>query len=184
MKSHPGPEVVIVQRRLPHYRLPVFEQLRERLGREGVHLRLLHGDPTPMEARKRDSGQLAWAERCETRYLARDRVCWQNFGPMTKNADLVVITQENKLVYNLLAMTVARPPKRLVPPRITAAITDSSSPCPWSKRPECSRPAKSIPVSPAMVPITVRATSVMRLVSTPLNCAATAFPPVARTRRP
>nr|WP_297351675.1 glycosyltransferase family 4 protein [uncultured Caldimonas sp.] len=109
MKSHPGPEVVIVQRRLPHYRLPVFEQLRERLGREGVRLRLLHGDPTPMEARKRDSGQLAWAERCETRYLARDRVCWQNFGPMTKNADLVVITQENKLVYNLLAMTVARP---------------------------------------------------------------------------
>ena len=44
-------EVAIVQRRLPHYRVPLFEQLRERLQADGIRLRLLHGEPTEAEQR-------------------------------------------------------------------------------------------------------------------------------------
>lgn len=106
-----GPEVTIVQRRLTGYRVQFFERLRALLAAEGVRLRLLHGDPTPLEATKRDGGHLPWAEHVRTRYLAGDRLCWQSFGAQTRSSDLVVVTQENKLLYNFVAMTVARPPR-------------------------------------------------------------------------
>lgn len=102
-------EVAIVQRRMTGYRLPLFEQMRRRLEGLGVRLRVLHGDPTPAELRKRDGGELPWAERCETRYLAGGRLCWQNFGALTRASDLVIVTQENKLAYNLVSMTLRRP---------------------------------------------------------------------------
>ncbi|WP_119155419.1 glycosyltransferase family 4 protein [Caldimonas tepidiphila] len=102
-------EVAIVQRRMTGYRLPLFEQMRERLARRGIRLRVLHGDPTPEEARKRDGGELPWAERCATRYLAGGRLCWQDFGALTRACELVIVTQENKLAYNLVSMTLERP---------------------------------------------------------------------------
>ncbi|TCP06337.1 glycosyltransferase family 4 protein [Caldimonas thermodepolymerans] len=105
------PEVVIVQRRLTNYRVPLFERMRTLMSQRGMKLRLLHGDPTPVEATKRDGGQVGWAEHLPTRYLAGGRLCWQNFGPRVRDADLVIVTQENKLLYNLVALTVRRPPR-------------------------------------------------------------------------
>ena len=94
-------EVAIIQRRLPHYRLPLFNGLRERLGREGIRLRLLHGDPTPTERAKNDSGHLPWAEPLATRYFAGGKLMWQPFARQTARADLVIVTQENKHLHNL-----------------------------------------------------------------------------------
>lgn len=102
-------EVAIVQRRMTGYRLPLFEDLRRRLQHHGVRLRVLHGEPTPAERLRRDGGELVWAERCETRYLAGGRLCWQDFGALTRASDLVIVTQENKLAYNLVALTLRRP---------------------------------------------------------------------------
>jgi glycosyltransferase involved in cell wall biosynthesis len=73
-----------------------------------VRLRFLHGDPTPEEREKHDEGHLGWAEHLPTRYFLGGRICWQAFGPMTRDADLVVITQENRLVYNFLALSLGR----------------------------------------------------------------------------
>jgi len=70
------------------------------------------------------------------------------------------------------------------PGEITAAMTDSSKPSPKVKRPDCSRPAMSIPAKAATTPMTVRTANVTFRVSTPLKRAATALPPVAKTRRP
>ena len=99
--------VSIVQRRLTHYRLPLFERMRSSLQAEGVHLRLLHGQPTASERSKHDEGQLPWAEPLATRYWLDGDLCWQPFLRQTAGSDLVIVTQENKLVNNLLAL--ARP---------------------------------------------------------------------------
>lgn len=104
-------EVTIVQRRLTAYRVPLFERLRGLLDAQGIRLRLVHGDPTPVEATKHDSGHLPWAEHAPTHYWAGGRLCWQSFAAQARTSDLVVVTQENKLLYNLVAMTVARPPR-------------------------------------------------------------------------
>lgn len=111
MSTHPH-TVTIVQRRLTDYRAPLFEQMRMRLADRQVTLRLLHGDPTPDEATKQDSGRLPWAEHLPTQYLLGDRVCWQPFAEKAAGSDLVIVTQENKLVHNLPTLLM-RPWPRL-----------------------------------------------------------------------
>ena len=96
--------VSIVQRRLPHYRLPLFDRMRSTLEAQGVRLRLLHGVPTASERSKNDSAHLPWAEPLATRYWLGDRVCWQPFAQQTAGSDLVIFSQENKLVNNVLAL--------------------------------------------------------------------------------
>lgn len=93
--------VAIVQRRLTHYRVPLFERLRARLAQAGVRLRLLHGHGTRAEASKNDQGHLDWAEPLPTRYAAGGRLCWQPYWAQVRDCDLVVVTQENKLLNNL-----------------------------------------------------------------------------------
>lgn len=102
-------KVVIVQRRLTNYRVPLFEQLRHRLETSGVELFLVHGDPTQDERRKKDEGFISWAEHAPCHYFINGQICWQNFREQTEGADLVILTQENKLIYNLVALTVRRP---------------------------------------------------------------------------
>ncbi len=105
-------KVVIVQRRLTHYRVPLFEQLRTRLIAEGVDLQLVYGDPTATERLKNDDGFIDWAIHAPCRYFLGGHICLQNFQQQAQDADLVIITQENKLLYNLIALFIKRP-KRL-----------------------------------------------------------------------
>ena len=94
-------QVLVVQRRLTHYRVPFFEILRADLRAAGLELRVACGMPTAEEATKRDSGELPWAEPLPTRYWLDGRLCWQPFGHLAKEAAVTVITAENKLVCNL-----------------------------------------------------------------------------------
>lgn len=101
-------QVLVIQRRLTHYRVPFFEALRADLRSAGVRLRLAHGDPTPEEATKHDGGKLDWAERLPTRYAFGGRVCWQPFERLARDVDMTVVTAENKLVCNLFEQFGAR----------------------------------------------------------------------------
>lgn len=96
--------VTIVQRRLTHYRVPLFEQMRSILERQGVQLRLLYGEPTQAERSKNDSGEIDWGEKLPTHYLAKGRLCWQPFAAPARGSDLLILTQENKLLNNLVAL--------------------------------------------------------------------------------
>lgn len=100
-RSAMSPTVAIVQRRLTHYRLPLFTELRRLLDERGIALRLLHGDPTAAEGLKNDSGQLDWAEHLPTRYFAGGRLLWQPFAHRVRGCDLVIVAQENKHLNNL-----------------------------------------------------------------------------------
>jgi len=93
-------KVIIIQRRLTHYRIPLFEALRNELEKRNIKLTLLVGEGTTEESYKGDAGDLDWAIQIGTRYMAGDRLCWQPFGRYVEDADLVIVTQENKLLYN------------------------------------------------------------------------------------
>ena len=103
------PRILVVQRHLTHYRLPFFEALRKTLAERGCELALAYGDGTPEEAAKQDEGELAWGDRLPvTRYYAGGHVCWQPFREQLARADMVVMTAENKLVYNLYVQAFER----------------------------------------------------------------------------
>lgn len=104
--------VTIIQRRLTDYRVELFEELKKRLAHQNIRLRLLHGAARSEEEGKKDSGYLPWAERLKTRYLVGKRVCWQPFAQKVAGEDLLIITQENALLANHLAI-LRRPAKRV-----------------------------------------------------------------------
>lgn len=95
--------VLIVQRRLTHYRVPFFQALREEMRSRNLELLLACGEPTEVEAGKRDGGELSWAYPLKTVYMLGGRVCWQPFAALARRSDLVVLTHENKLICNLWA---------------------------------------------------------------------------------
>lgn len=101
-------EVVIIQRRLPHYRVPLFLTLKELLAARSVNLRLLYGQPTADEEKKGDSGHIEWAEFLPCRYGMNANLCWQNANPLLKNPALVIMTPENRMLYNLWAQFIRR----------------------------------------------------------------------------
>jgi len=95
-------KAVILQYRLLHYRIRLFELLRERCEQLGIELHVVHGQPTEREAPKRDTGQLAWADVVTNRYIdvgGKD-VVWQPFPARHRDAALVVMMQENRLLSN------------------------------------------------------------------------------------
>jgi L-malate glycosyltransferase len=103
-------QVVIVQRRLTHYRVPLFEKLRTTLGDRGIQLRLLVGEGTEAEGSKQDHGYLLWAKKLPTRYWLEGKICWQPIFRYLKGADLVIVTQENAQIANqLLILSPSRP---------------------------------------------------------------------------
>lgn len=95
-------KVVICQYRLLHYRLELFESLRAACTQADIDLQLVHGQATRRESRKNDTGQLDWATVVRNRYVEignRD-VLWQPFPAQHRDAGLVVLMQENRLLSN------------------------------------------------------------------------------------
>jgi len=109
LSTHLRFKALVVQRRLTDYRVPFFEALRLALADRDCALRLAFGDPTEEEAVKQDSGNISWGERLETRYLFDGRLCWQPFYQQGKDADVTIITSENKLIYNLVVQYSSKP---------------------------------------------------------------------------
>lgn len=95
-------KVVILQHRLLHYRMGFFEGLRKACEARGIKLHLVHGQPTKKEEIKRDVGVLPWANEVVNRYVSigNKDVLWQPFPAQHRDADLVVIMQENRLLSN------------------------------------------------------------------------------------
>ncbi len=96
------PQVAIVYKSLPHYRVPLYERLRERLDREGVDLRVLIGDPPVGASARQDTATMDWVEpvpQHEWRLGGRSLV-WQSALRRVRSCDLVVVEQASKLLLN------------------------------------------------------------------------------------
>jgi glycosyltransferase involved in cell wall biosynthesis len=85
---------LIVNQWVPHYRLPFFEQLRTRLGEEGVTLDIACGRPDPELALRADAAELVGAVPLRQRSLSvgRRHVSYWGTPPLT-GVDLVVLEQ-------------------------------------------------------------------------------------------
>lgn len=102
------PKVVIIQRRMTHYRIPLFELMRGELDEAGIELTVVFGDPTLQEQKKMDSGTLSWGVHVPCTYFLNGNICWQNAHAPIHGADLVVVAQENKLILNHLLLLKPR----------------------------------------------------------------------------
>lgn len=96
------PKVVIIQRVLPHYRIPFFAGLAERLYREGVEMKLVYGQEYPGTVPKTTVVEKAWAHRIRNRYLRfpGSEAVWQPCLNQLSDCDLVIVEQSNRLVVN------------------------------------------------------------------------------------
>lgn len=104
--------VVIVQEFLPQYRVPFFRDLREELAARSIELTLVHGQPPAEMASRRDASQLPWARRITNRQtaLGSTRFVWQPALRVCRNADLVVVEQANRLLFNYALLALRRFP--------------------------------------------------------------------------
>src|SRR5690606_31114972 len=91
--------VVIIQRWMTHYRLPLFESLRSELDRIDIDLDVVHGDPPPSEGAKHTDGSLPWARTTPIRYwtIGKTHVSWQSMSRELRGADMVIATAENAI---------------------------------------------------------------------------------------
>jgi glycosyltransferase involved in cell wall biosynthesis len=95
-------KVVILQHRLLHYRVGLFEQLHKQCQARGIELHLVHGQPTRRELAKKDVGTIPWAYEVTNKVVEvgeRDWL-WQPFPSHLRDADLVVMMQESRLLSN------------------------------------------------------------------------------------
>jgi len=95
-------KVTILQHRLLHYRVGLFEKLHAECARRGIELHLVHGQPSPKEALKKDTGSIAWSTPVRNRWLSafgRD-LLWQPLPANRRDADLLIVMQENRILSN------------------------------------------------------------------------------------
>lgn len=98
--SQTHPTVTIIQRRLTHYRVPLFDKMRDRLDQKNITLRVLVGAARPDELTKLDAGEMDWAEKMPTRYFKFGHLCWKPVRRLSAGSDLTIVTQENSLLAN------------------------------------------------------------------------------------
>ncbi len=95
--------VLIIQRRMTNYRVPLFESMRHRLAEAGVNLHVASGTPISVEVTKRDGGILSWGLKIPCRYWKFNglQIAFQPIPKaLLKQQDLVVITHENAMIFN------------------------------------------------------------------------------------
>jgi len=99
--------VVFVQKFVPHYRLPLFENLRSQFAQQGIEFVLIYGQPDAYEGSKIRMEYPDWGTRVKsliiplpgkfTRYLY-----WQGVVFKIKRGDVVIVEHASKLLDNYL----------------------------------------------------------------------------------
>jgi glycosyltransferase involved in cell wall biosynthesis len=94
--------VSILQRRLVQYRVSLFERLRAECEAAGIELRVVYGAPSPSDAKRNDNGHLSWGDEVRSRWFSvrGTELLWQSCPREVRESDLIVLTQENKILSN------------------------------------------------------------------------------------
>ncbi len=93
---------------MTHYRIKLFDLMREQLRVAGVELHVVYGQAAPSEQSKKDSAELPWGNFSRNSYFLGERLCWQSIEPFLLGKDLVIVTQENKLLNNFALLLLPR----------------------------------------------------------------------------
>lgn len=95
--------VLIIQRRMTEYRIPMFDALRHRLIENDINLQVVYGAPTTAESTRKDSGNLPWGIRINNHYLrvGKSHIVWQSIPrQLLADQDLIIMSHENSLLKN------------------------------------------------------------------------------------
>jgi glycosyltransferase involved in cell wall biosynthesis len=94
-------KALIVQTDLSHYRLRLFALLKEKL-RGDVELHLVHGARDAVAEDLRERMPLPWATEVRGREIRAGwmRLLWQPYARRARPMNLVIVTQENRLLMN------------------------------------------------------------------------------------
>ncbi|EKD98193.1 MAG: glycosyl transferase group 1 [uncultured bacterium] len=97
-----APHVLCFQQRLTHYRETFFQQAKDQLAAKGIAFDLVYGQPDAAAQIRKDSGHLPWAHAVQekTFRLGKFTGVWLPMPNGTAQPDLVIVTQENKLLAN------------------------------------------------------------------------------------
>jgi len=98
----PACKVCFVTLVLSQYRVTFHKLVRDILARRGIDYQLVYSDPTGDAAAKGDTASLDWATRVPVTdfRVAGQTFHWQSAGSHIKDADLTIVSQENKLLLN------------------------------------------------------------------------------------
>lgn len=98
------PQVTIIQRILPHYRIPFFERLRSKLSEDGIDLKLIYGQEFPGTVPRTQDIHEAWATKVKNHYfrVLGHELVYQPSVHLSKDSDLIIVEQANRLISNYL----------------------------------------------------------------------------------
>lgn len=99
--------VTIVQRVLPHYRIPVFRRMREALLGDDIQLELAYGQEYPGTVPKTVALHEPWAFRVHNTYLKIPgmEMVWQPCLPQLRGSALIIVEQASRLLLNYLLLS-------------------------------------------------------------------------------
>jgi len=95
-------KVAILQHRLLHYRVDLFERLRADLIARGIQLEVVYGQASHEESKRGDEGRLDWGHQVKNHIfsLGGKDLIWQPLPPELADSDLLVLMQENRILSN------------------------------------------------------------------------------------
>ncbi len=96
-------KVLIIQRRMTEYRIPLFEGMRERLAEKGIELTVVYSPPTKEDAERNDTGFLPWGIEvpCRRLKVGRTKLFWESLPKdLLRDQNLIILPQENSLLIN------------------------------------------------------------------------------------
>jgi len=87
---------------LSHYRITVHERVRELLAADNIDYELIYSDPVGSDVAKKDTIELPWAKKVPVKsiYMGSSPAYYQHAYTAIKQSDLVIVSQENKLLMN------------------------------------------------------------------------------------
>jgi len=96
----------MVQRVLPHYRIPFFNKLQYNLADHGIRLRLIYGQEYQGTVPKTVCLSEPWTFKVQNAYLkVQDmELVWQSCIKNLRGSDLIIVEQANRLLVNYLLL--------------------------------------------------------------------------------
>jgi len=101
------PKVTIIQRRMVHYRLPLFVGMESALLEKGIKLKVVYGKCSENEVTKLDGAELPFGENRKNFYFSIFGLNLCLFIPRIRDlfgSDLVVLPQENSFIINYVIL--------------------------------------------------------------------------------
>ena len=99
-------KVTILQDRLVHYRVGLFERLKTLAEERRISLFLVCGQASPLDQMKLDEGHLDWVSKVNNRWwvVKNQDLLWQPIPRNLLDSDLIIMLQHNRILSNYRLM--------------------------------------------------------------------------------